>query len=139
MNQETNPINEYGNFLQKVQKFSGLDELELFRNFAERLGKHFADAKITKTQLRAFYDSLKEIAFKLEPAEEEALTDRKIQTMLYLFKAKARYRSARHGRLNSFYKFIAMTVEKIKNKHDMSKFLEFFEAVYAYFYAEAKD
>jgi len=95
---------------------------------SETFGRHLKNNKVTTTQLRNAYGTMK----KLEMVGWNAET----RTKVMLIKPRLAYAAGRHGHgMNDLNKVIGWAIDAIRNGADFQRFCNFFEAIVAYFKA----
>ena len=109
---------------------------ELIVEEADKIGKRLVKDKLSRNQLRNFYNEVKALDAKIDEVNfYENLP------FILMLKAKASY-AYKWGRTNSkipesFYEFIETNIEIIEGKAEpktFKGFVKFFETVVAYFY-----
>jgi CRISPR-associated protein Csm2 len=97
---------------------------------AESLGQHLKNKKVTSTQLRNAYGTMK----KLEMVGWNAKT----RTKVMLIKPRLAYAAERHGHgMKDLNNVIGWAIDAIRDEEeeDFRRFCNFFEAIVAYFRA----
>ncbi|MCX7998862.1 MAG: type III-A CRISPR-associated protein Csm2 [Leptospiraceae bacterium] len=134
-------------FLNRLDEhgWSGFERHILVDEYAKKIGKFFGVIKKeNKNQVRIFYDEILGISVKLEATADdshEKFND--LKPAIFLLKPKAAYKNARKQRKkplisDQFKEFIFHCVDSIKDLEDFLIFAEFFEAMYAYYYASVE-
>ncbi len=110
---------------------------DLITDIAEKIGENFVQKRLSKSQLRNFFNEVKAIDAKIDDNNnfEENLP------FILMIKAKASYAYKKGGKNSkipkNFYEFLKSNIELIEKKSDYKTFegfVNFFEAVVAYFY-----
>ncbi len=95
---------------------------------AEVFGRYLKNNKVTSTQLRNAYGTMK----KLEMVGWSPRT----QTKVILIKPRLAYAAGRHGNgMKDLSQVIGWAIDAIRNEKDFQRFCHFFEAIVAYFKA----
>jgi CRISPR type III-A-associated protein Csm2 len=108
----------------------GYTRVELVKEEAERIAKDFAEKRLTRHQLRAFYDHAKRQMQRLQYGTSFP----EVHPEIARLKAFAADRAARPNPIpGSFKEFIDRNVDSITDEETFSKgFMPHFEAVVAY-------
>lgn len=114
-------------------------ERKLYEETAKEIAKSFKD--ITKTRLRRFFDEAKSIARK--PGFSENYSSE--EASIVLLKSKVSYMIGREtgnreeNGLRNLKKFFDIGIAQVHDAQSYKDFVTLFEAVYGYFYEEARD
>ncbi|MCB1825920.1 MAG: type III-A CRISPR-associated protein Csm2 [Candidatus Competibacteraceae bacterium] len=117
---------------QKIQSFITQDaSAKAMVEFAEKLGKHLKEKKVTTSQMRNAYGNMK----KLEMAGWQG---NRTQREVLLLKPRLAYaagrqqdRDAREG-LKSLKDTMDSAIDVVNNEDSFKRFCQFFEAIIAY-------
>lgn len=114
---------------------------ELMTNEAKQIAEYFRDDKLTKSQLRAFYNEVKALKNKLSINKNEDKFA-EIYPLILMMKSKVAYRASKDKRkMDGIKKFLDFGIEQIQNENKKGKgreafenFAIFFEVVVGYAY-----
>lgn len=121
---------------------------ELVDGIAHNLGKYLADIKLNSTQLRRFYNDLKELKENLTKAGIRDWTEPTANIEIFkehlvyvkLLKSKVAYAKGRKTVPAEFEELIRTCIDQINDDpRDFKAFTVFMEAVVGYFYMYAKN
>lgn len=112
---------------------------ELITEEALEIANHFKTDRLTKSQLRAFFNEIKAINNRLSDSKENF---DKIYPMILMIKSKIEYRASKDkNKMKGFKMFLTEAINYIKKENDSNKgyeafknFVIFFEAIVGYSY-----
>ncbi|MBE0448926.1 MAG: type III-A CRISPR-associated protein Csm2 [Actinobacteria bacterium] len=110
----------------------------LLDSYARKWGEFLAGKKLKKAQIRRFYRDIKAIESRIQDDGDFGRN----KQLIAMLKAKAAYATARQDASAppEFRELMDAAVKHAKHDWDQFKgFVQFFEAVVAYHYAEARD
>lgn len=120
---------------------SDQDLNKLIEKDVEELGKSFRDKrensnnKVTKTQMRKFFEDIKIIERKMAAG----VSFDSLRVEMLLMKPKVFYSEAKGNVSQKFKKDFCEWIDAAnKSKEEFKRFCTFFEAVYAYHYANSE-
>ncbi len=130
---------------EKIKKLANLSELDkkeiaMENGLADNIGKGFKDKKdeqIKSTQLRKFFDEIKDIERKLK--EKENIWEN-VSDDFHLLRPKLAYANARKLIPNDFFDLLSECMNKVdtetsnneQKKENYKRFVNFLEAIVAY-------
>jgi len=120
-------------FIKNIEHKKFLDD-DILKSSA-KLGKFFADLGITNTPFRKFFNQFRMLSGK--PAAELKIQLRIIQSQIAYAVGRAEAGHGSESLKRDFKQFLDKCIEKIISSQDekeYSRFMKFFESVYAYFY-----
>lgn len=108
---------------------------------AEQIAKYFKDDKLTKSQLRAFYNEVKALKNKLNIDKDEDKFS-EIYPLILMMKSKVAYRASKDKKkMDGIKRFLDHGIEQIQKENRKGKgreafenFATFFEVVVGYAY-----
>ncbi len=100
---------------------------------AEKTANILKNGKLTKTQLRKFFNEFKNYERQIDSNE----SFEKNKAFIYMIKSKAAYSSNKIS--NEFKNFIYRAIKSINNYENFTDFMIFFESVYGFLKNELKD
>ena len=118
------PSDETRRFIEKDESASAMVQL------AEKLGKHLSDQKVTTSQIRNAYGSMKKL-------EMIGWQGPKTQREILLLKPRLAYAAGRQSSnaktgLEDLRKILSDAIDTVKDQTSFKRFCQFFEAIVAY-------
>jgi len=115
-------------FYQDKEKTKLIDIL--ITTESEKLGKKFAELKLTSSQLRKFFNEVRSIEAQIDGKFDEQ------KALILMLKSKVAYSVGKKTSKTpaEFKDFIDACIDKINDEKDFKGFVKFFEAVVGYFY-----
>lgn len=128
----TNKINEV---TKKINKLNSLKEYDVddfvrFDGDVDILTRELEDDDIKTTQLRKFFAAVKEINL-----ETKTKTWNELKVKFFLLMPKLAYAKGRKLISKDFYKLLESAMNKVQSKEDFNRFVEFLEAIVAFYKA----
>ena len=128
----TNKINEV---TKKINKLNSLKEYDVddfvrFDGDVDILTRELEDDDIKTTQLRKFFAAFKEINL-----ETKTKTWNELKVKFFLLMPKLAYAKGRKLISKDFYKLLESAMNKVQSKEDFNRFVEFLEAIVAFYKA----
>ncbi len=119
-------------FYQDKEKTKLIDNL--ITTESEKLGKKFADLKLTSSQLRKFFNEVRSIEAQIDGRFDEQ------KALILMLKSKVAYSVGKDSSKTpkEFKDFIDACVDKISDVKDFNAFMKFFESVVGYYYFHSK-
>ncbi len=125
--------------LRRLEKGFLEDQENLLDSYANNWAKFLADKKLTKAQIRRFYQDIKAIESRIG---DDIEAFQKNKASIVMLKAKAAYATARSNSSapKEFKDLIDASVKQAKQNLEQFKgFVQFFEALVAYHYLFARN
>lgn len=82
------------------------------------------------TQLRKIFDTLRKLEMDIERLN---LTGKEVEEKVVLLKPRLAYTAARTSRLKGLIKVLSDSIDRVHDREDFEKLVEFMEAVLAYY------
>jgi len=117
---------------ETVIKIVTQDEPKLLVDEAERAGEQLAAGKLTKSQIRNIFGTVRQIQsswpLTIKPDDEKA----RVRELL-LLKPKLAYQAARHTNVKPLADVLAVAIDQVQGQRArFQRFVELFEAILAY-------
>lgn len=135
------PSKEFTDLKKMLDKFKTMQELYKGKSFdkqnvevllplLENFGKYLKNVELRSSQIRKFFDAVKNIQNELRRRE---VSNGEIRQRVFRLKPALAYATARQrNQLQSFTDIMYLAMDKIENKKDFDYFVEFLEAIVAY-------
>ena len=120
---------------KKINKLNSLKEYDVddfvrFDGDVDILTRELEDDDIKTTQLRKFFAAVKEINL-----ETKTKTWNELKVKFFLLMPKLAYAKGRKLISKDFYKLLESAMNKVQSKEDFNRFVEFLEAIVAFYKA----
>lgn len=113
---------EGGNGLSSIKK-------ELVVDYAVEIANKFAQAKVTSTQIRSFYDAVKQVETR---ADITSLDYDQLMEDIYPLLAVVRLKCEKETLPVVFEEFLKLNISNINNKRDIKAFEKHFKTILCY-------
>lgn len=102
------------------------DTAEKMVKYAENLGKHLKENKVTTSQIRNAYGNMKKL-------EMSGWNNNRTRREVLLLKPRLAYAAGRHGNgLTQLKKVMDSAIDAVTDEESFQRFCQFFEAIVAY-------
>jgi len=117
--------------VDKNLKFDLNEELTiLLTKRAQELAREIYESRISKSQIRNFYDKILEYRDKVVKEKKDF---EEVKPFIKMLISKAEYAKGRKVITQEFAQFIKSGVDQIESKEDLKRFQLFFEAMFGFF------
>ena len=128
----TNKIVEVTKKINKLNSLKeyNVDDFVRFDGDVDILTRQLKNDDIKTTQLRKFFAAVKEINL-----ETKTKNWNELKVKFFLLMPKLAYAKGRKLISEDFYKLLESTMNKVQSKEDFNRFVEFLEAIVAFYKA----
>jgi len=128
----TNKINEVTKKINKLNSLKeyNVDDFVRFDGDVDILTRQLKNDDIKTTQLRKFFAAVKEINL-----ETKTKTWNELKVNFFLLMPKLAYAKGRKLISEDFYNLLESAMNKVQSKEDFNRFVEFLEAIVAFYKA----
>lgn len=108
-----------------------VESAKLTVEYGEKVGKAMVDDRVTTTQVRAIFTTVRSIEAEWSRNANAQQTQKSLREFI-LLKSKLRYQAVRDTKLQNFVELLNRGIDLVKDRDHFQRFVDFFEAILAY-------